>query len=164
MGNLHLATSDWVAVVVGITQLVVSTVLAIWTVRRTALTLKNEPPSVPAPTSRHFLWAWLKSSWIFLLFFIYAFYKVGSLATGSDEVTKSLILKIALYSAYGVLNAVASVGFFVVQIQFEVMDRVAKVLVGMNEVHGKSAKIQGEHLSITKSLLETKSPTRRRRK
>jgi len=99
-----------------------------------------------------------------LFFFSYAFYEVWSLAAGPEVLSKSLVLRITVYSAYGVLNAVASVGFFVVQYQFQLLIRLAEVMQKMNEAHGRSLEMQKESLAITGRLVAESKPTKRRRR
>ena len=156
-----MSTSDWVAIGMGVTQLVVSVAIGAWTIRSTpAVTQLSYAASTRKRTS--FLWEWFKSSWIFFLSFSFAFYQVWSLAVASEEISKALVLKMILYSAYGTLNAIASVGFFIAQIQLEFMERVTKVLAKMSQAHGNTAEIQTEHLAITKQLLENKKQKRHR--
>ena len=161
MEKINLSTSDWVAIGMGVTQLVVSVAIGVWTIRSTPAVTQS---SYAASTrkGRSFIWEWFKSSWIFLLSFSYALYQVWSLAVGSEGISKALVLEIILYSAYGTLNAIASVGFFLVQIQLEFMERVTKLLAKMSQAHGNTAEIQKGHLAITKQLLENKKPKSRR--
>jgi hypothetical protein len=75
-----------------------------------------------------------------------------------------LVIRIVLYSAYGVLNAVASVGFFVVLFQFDLLIRLAEIVQKMNQAHGQSleVEVQKKSLAITERLLAEKKPTKRR--
>jgi hypothetical protein len=162
MVTLNLSTSDWVAIIMGVTQLAASVALAAWTIRGTAPATSQMLASSPRSKPWPFLWAWIKSSWPFLLFFSYACHEVWSLAVGPDELSKSLVLRIVLYSAYGVLNAVASVGFFVVLFQFDLLIRLAEVVQKLNQAHGQSFEVQKKSLAITERLLAEKKPTKRR--
>ena len=164
MNTVSFSTSDWVAILMGVTQLAVSVALAAWTIRRTAPAASQVPSSSSSSKPWPFLWAWVKSSWLFLLFFSYAFYEVSALAVGPEALSKSLVLRITVYSAYGVLNAVASVGFFVVQYQFQLLTRLGEVVQKMNDAHGQSLEIQKRSLAITGRLLAESKPAKRRRR
>jgi hypothetical protein len=160
---VHLSTSDWVAIAIGTVQLLVSVLIAVWSVRRSAPI--NAEPASTSPVERwSFLRTWFRSSWLFMLFFCYAFYEVWALASGPEDLSKSLILRIVLYTAYGVLNAVASVVLFVVQFQFDMMGRIVDVLREMNRAHGDAAETQTKHLAITERLIAAHKPNRRRGK
>ena len=162
MNIVNLSTSDWVAIIMGAAQLLLSVALAAWTIHRTAPAVSRAPSSSSTSKPWPFLWAWFKSSWLFLFFFAYAFYEVWSLAAGPEVLSKSLVLRITVYSVYGVLNAVASVGFFVVQYQFQLLIRLGEVMQTMNEAHGRSLEMHKRSLAITERLVARSKPTKRR--
>lgn len=162
MANVRLSTSDWVAIAVGIVQLLASVGIAAWTIRRTVPAAPDTTASSLKPKPWHLLWAWFKSSWLFVLAFLYAFHEVWSLAVGSEELSRALVLRMVLYAAYGVLNAVASVGFFIVQFQLDMMRQITNSLLELTHAHGASAEMQRKHLAVTERLLERNKPTRRR--
>jgi hypothetical protein len=162
MSTVSLSTSDWVTITVGLAQLLVAVGVGAWTIRRSApvVIAQSDFPSKSKPWS--FFWSWFKTSWLFLLCSVYGFYEVWALGVDSGDLSKSVVLRIVLYATYAIFNAVASVGFFIVQFQLDIMSQITGVIARMSQVHGDALETHGKHLAITERLLE-KSKLRRRR-
>ena len=160
----QLSTSDLVAIGIGVVQLIAAVALAVWTIRRT----KPSPNAAATDTNKFTRWsllrAWVKSSWLFVVFLTFAVYQVWALTSGTEELSKSFVLKIALYCAYGTLNAVAAIAFFVIEFQMDVNIRLAGVVQEINLVQGRSIKSQEGTLAIIKHLLAEHTGKRRRHK
>ena len=149
---MQLSTRDVVAIAIGAVQLLASIAIGVWTVRRTTQRAGNNSGAKRRYTKWSFLWAWLKSSWVFMLFFALACHEVWSLAT-EQELSKTFVLKVVLYSVYAALNIVAAVGFFIIGLQMELTIRLASIVEKMNVAQGQALKIQQESLAVTGELL-----------
>ncbi|WP_284280161.1 hypothetical protein [Limnobacter litoralis] len=112
--------------------------------------------------------AWLRSSWLLLVFFLYGLYELWSLLAGEEQLSKAFIVKLVFLAFYTAFNLVAAVGFFIFELQMtfngaviEILDKSSSLHVRTNEVQREIVKAQRESLSLTKKAIDLHRPLRK---
>lgn len=160
--EIKLSTSDFIAVAMGLVQVLVSIAIGIWTVRQT--TQQRPAEHYKRKNARQHIVAWLRSSWLFLVFFAYGAYEVWSLATSGEVLSKVYVFKLVYLSFYTAFNVIAAIGFFVFELQMTINMGVLDVLQRSNEAQGCSLELQRQSLEATKQVFGSRTSRSKRRR
>jgi len=162
--ELKLSTGDLIAVLMGLAQIAVAVGIGVWTVRRTAAPRPAGQDGGAKRSMRRHLIAWLRSSWLFLVFLLYGGYELWSLLSSDENLSKGFVFKLVFFSFYTAFNIIAAVGFFLFELQMTINSGVLEVLGRSNEIQRSTLEVQRESLSLTPQALERRRPKRKPRR
>jgi len=167
----NLSTSDQIAILMGFAQIAVAIALGVWTVHRTALPRPASQQRSSKRSMKQHVLAWLRSSWLFLVFSLYGSFELWSLLASEESLSKAFVFKLVFFAFYTAFNIIAAVGFFMFELQMtingaviEILERSNEAQVRTNEVQQQIAGIQRESLSPTQRAIDINRPRRKPRK
>lgn len=159
-----LTSSDIVAVLMGILQIVASILVAIWTVRRTATSPQVPSASVPDRNGIGLVFSWLKGGWLFFAFFVFGFYQLWSHVNSDISLSKQYVNLLVYFSFYSATNLGLAIAFFAYDAQMYINRGVLRTLEGLISAQGKALELQQDALSIAKESVDLKTKRTGRRR
>jgi hypothetical protein len=168
---LNMSTSDQITLLMGFAQIAVAIALGVWTVHRTALPHPIDHEANSKRSMKRHLFAWLSSSWLFLVFFVYGSFELWSLLASEEALSKAFVFKLVFFAFYTAFNCIAAVGFFLFELQMTIngvvldfLQKSNEVQIRTNEVQRNIVDVQRESLSLTQRAVEIHRPRRRPKK
>jgi hypothetical protein len=126
--DFKLSSSDAVAILLAVVQMLVATVLAVWTVQKTVPLQRVDPTPQPRQSTKRLLMLWVRSCWLFMLGLAFGLLALWSIAQSEEPLSRAFVFRLVGWSVYTSLNLAAAICFLFLELQDYINERVLHLL------------------------------------